>query len=611
VADLDLRAFLRRLEAAGELHRIKVEVDPVEEITIIQHRVLARSGPALLFERVKGSPYPLVSNLFGTRGRVAMAFGRPPAEIGGTLAGLAERLMPPTLAALWSERRALRGILHARLRDVAAGPILESIVEPPDLTRLPCLTCWPLDGGPFFTLPLVQTHDPVTGIGNLGIYRLQRFDATSTGLHWQIEKGGGFHFARSRELGRPLPISVILGGPPALTLAAIAPMPEGIDERLLAAYIMGSPLDVIRRESGHRIPAAAEFVIEGTVTPGDLRREGPFGDHLGHYSHSADFPVFRAKRLLSRRDAIYPATVVGKPPQEDYFIGEALQEMSIPLLKIVKPGIRDLWAYPETGFHPLAVLAVRERYEHEALKHAFGVLGEGQLSLTKVLIVVDEDVDVRDFRAVSRALRRHFDPATGLHLISPTAQDTLDFTGPAMNVGSRLILLAVRRDGREVRPVPPPSPAPGDVHEMIRSIGALGEGVLAVRVSAGAMGMTPAAAPGATACAVPSDAAHRIASLREALARHPAARQYPLQVLLSEDVPPDDPRLLLWGWFTRFDPHADLHPAGRVIRGNRLIFDAPVLFDATWKQGYRQPVAFDPEKEAAVERRWPKFGLPE
>jgi len=589
VADLDLRAFLRRLEAAGELHRVKVEVDPVEEITIIQHHVLARSGPALLFERVKGSPHPLVSNLFGAAGRVTAAFGRPPAELGGALVGLAERLMPPTLSALWSERRALRGVLHARLREVGAGPILESSVEPPDLTRLPCLTCWPLDGGPFFTLPLVLTHDPVTGVGNLGIYRLQRFDATSTGMHWQIEKGGGFHFARAAERGRPLAVSVVLGGPPALTLAAIAPMPEGIDERLLAAYIMGAPLEVIRRESGHRIPARAEFVIEGTVTPGDARREGPFGDHLGHYSHSADFPVFRARRLLARRGAIYPATVVGKPPQEDYFIGEALQEMSIPLLKIIKPGIRDLWAYPETGFHPLAVLSVRERYEHEALKHAFGVLGEGQLSLTKVLIVVNNEVDVRDFRAVSRAIRRHFDPASGLHLIAPTAQDTLDFTGPAMNVGSRLILIAVERDRRELRPSPPPPPRPGDLHNGIRSLSALGEGVLVARIAASAAKET----------------------IREALRRDPAAAAYPLQVLVSEDVPQDDPRLMLWGWFTRFDPVADLHPAGRALRGNRLIFEPPLLFDATWKEGYRRPVAFDPEKEAAVKRRWAEYGIPE
>lgn len=589
--DRDLRGFIRRLEVAGDLVRIGAEVDSNQEVTIIQHRVLARGGPALLFERVKGSAYPVVTNLFGTPRRVTAAFGRPPAEVGGALAALAERLLPPTPAALWAQRRSIWRALRTGLRTVRTGPVLDLVHEPPGLDRLPVLTCWPEDGGAFFTLPLVHTVDPATGAGNLGIYRLQRFDAASTGMHWQIEKGGGFHFARAEAAGRPLPVSVVLGGPPALTLAAVAPLPEGVDERLLASFLMGEPLRVLQRPSGHRVPADAEFVLEGTVTPGDVRREGPFGDHLGHYSHAADFPVFRVDRLLARRDAVYPATVVGKPPQEDFYIGEALQEMALPLLRLMKPGIADLWAYPETGFHPLAVLSVRERYRHEAMKQAFGVLGEGQLSLTKVLVVVDGDVDVRDFRAVSRAIRRHFDPAEGLHLIAPTAQDTLDFTGPSMNTGSRLILVAVGRPGRSeraVRPPPPPPPLPRDVHAGVAALAALGEGVLMAQV-----------APGASPAAV-----------RDALHRNEAARAYPLHVLVSADVPLDDPRLSLWGWFTRFDPVADIHPAGREVRGNRLILSPPITFDATWKEGYRRPVAFDPAKEAAVDRLWPRLGLP-
>ena len=191
--------------------------------------------------------------------------------------------MPPTLSAVWSERSKLWKVAQARLRTVRRGSILDECFSPARLDLLPCLTCWPLDGGPFFTLPLVHTVDPRTGAGNLGIYRLQRYDATSTGMHWQIEKGGGFHFQIAAERGEALPISVILGGPPALTIAAITPLPEGIDERLLAALLMGHPLDVIKRAgTGHRIPAAAEFVLEGSVTPGDERQEGPFGDHLGH-----------------------------------------------------------------------------------------------------------------------------------------------------------------------------------------------------------------------------------------------------------------------------------------------------------------------------------------
>jgi UbiD family decarboxylase len=585
----DLRSFLSLLEARGELVRVAGEVDPDQEITIIQHRVLAAGGPALLFERVKGSPYRLVSNLFGTPERVALAFGRPPAEIGGEVAGLAQRLMPPSVGAVWSARKTLWNLLGARLRAVRTGPVLEQVLEPPQLDRLPVLKCWPLDGGPFFTLPLVHTTDPRTGAGNLGIYRLQRFDDRCTGMHWQIEKGGGFHFQVACERGEPLPVSVFLGGPPALTLAAIAPLPEGIDERLLAALIMGRPLDVIRRPTtGHRIPAQAEFVLEGSVAPGELRQEGPFGDHLGHYSHSAPFPVLRVARLLARHDAIFPATVVGQPPQEDYFIGCALQEMTLPLLKLLHPAIADLWAYPETGFHPLAVAAVRERYPREALKHALAVLGDGQLSLTKVLIVVDSDVNVRRFTDVSRAVWENLAADEGLHLLAPTAQDTLDFTGPALNTGSRLILLATRGDGHQRRTLPPPAPpAPAAIAPGLRALAAVGAAFLVAQVARDAD--KPA--------------------IRAALATHPATRDYLFHVLVSEDVPVHDPSLVLWGWFTRFDPLADLYPARRTAEGNRLILHFPIAIDATWKPGYRQPVAFDPERAELVARRWASYGI--
>ena len=584
----DLRSFLAHLEARGELARVSAEVDPNQEVTILQHRTAAMDGPALLFERVKGSPYRMVTNLFGTRRRVEMAFGRPPGEIGELIATTARKLMPPTLSALWASRKPLRRLLRARMRTVRSGPVLQECVEPPRLDRLPCLTCWPLDGGPFFTLPLVHTVDPATGAGNLGIYRLQRFDETSTGMHWQIEKGGGFHFQRACELEQPLKVSVFLGGPPALTLAAIVPLPEGLDERLLAALMMGRPLDVIRRDSGHRIPATAEFVLEGTVTPGDVQEEGPFGDHLGHYSHSAGFPVFRVDRVLARSDAIYPATVVGKPPQEDYYIGEAIQEMTLPLLRMTRPAVTDLWAYPETGFHPLAVAAVRQRYQRETLKHALGVLGEGQLSLTKVLIVVDPDVNVRDFAAVSGAMWKHLDPAEGLHLLAPTAQDTLDFTGPAMNTGSRLILLAAGNGSPPLRNAPPADPpSPSDIHADVLGLTRLGEAVLVAQVR---------------------DGGDREA-IRQALVAHPICGRYLLHVLVSPDVPLDDPRMILWGWFTRFDPLADLHPARREAAGNRMILHVPIAIDATWKPGYRQPVAFDPDVERRVDANWDTYGI--
>jgi len=588
---VDLRAFLSHLEQTGDLARISIRVDPNQEMTIIQHRVMANDGPALLFENVAGSPYRVVTNLFGTRRRTRLVFGGDPAELGQRVLRLSRILMPPSVKGILKARRDLLALSTARLRKVGNGPLLETVSHSPDLNRLPVLVCWPDDGGPFFTLPLVHTTDPENGTGNLGIYRLQRFDGSSTGMHWQIEKGGGFHYHKAAAMNRPLPVSVVLGGPPALIAAAVAPLPEGIDERLLAAYMMNRPLDVIaRKTTGHRVPARAEFVLEGSVTPGDMQWEGPFGDHFGHYSHAADYPVFRVHRVLARKDAIYPATVVGKPVQEDFYIGEALQEMTLPLLKMIRPAVVDLWAYAETGFHSLAVMSVAERYPKEALKHTLGMLGEGQVSLTKVMITVDHRVNVRDMVAVSRALWRHLDAKTGIFLLAPTAQDTLDFTGPAMNTGSRLILMATD-SGQPIRgDAPHHLPEPVDLHPDVLETAALGPAFLMVKVK---------------------DACRDTEPVRRALIRHVAAGDYLFHIIVSEDVPLNDPTLMLWGWFTRFDPLADLYPAGRTVTGNRLIFDFPIAIDARWKTGYPKPVEFNPDVEKRVDHMWKSLGLPE
>jgi len=585
----DLRSFIDALEKRGELVRVKAEVSSDQEITIIQHKVLAAGGPALLFENVKGSPYRLVSNLYGTPERVQMVFGdRNPVEIGEELASMKDEMMPPSVSKLWNRRATIKTALDMRMKTVRSGPILETLHEPANLMELPVLKCWPLDGGHFFTLPLVHTADPETGVGNLGMYRMQRYDDASTGMHWQIEKGGGFHFQQATALGQPLPISVALGGPPALTLAAITPLPEGVDERMFAALILGKPLEVLHRKTtGHRISSQVEFLIEGSVTAGDVRHEGPFGDHLGHYSHSADFPVFRVDRVLARKDAIFPATVVGKPPQEDFYIGNVLQEMCIPFLKMLKHAVVDLWSYAESGFHPLAAMAVKQRYGREALKHAFGILGEGQLSLTKVLMVLDDDVNVRDFYAVSRALREHLDPLDGVHLIAPTAQDTLDFTGPAINFGSRLLLLANKGKNSPLRLAPPPPPRPLEVHPGIRDLRAFGEGVLMVQVSKG----------------------WNRDEIKKSLEGHPVAKQYILQVVVSDDVDIHDDMMALWGWFTRFDPYKDIHPAKRELQGNKMVLHFPLLIDATWKEGYRLPVEFDPDIEQRVNDKWDSYGI--
>ena len=394
----DLRTFIDRLRRDGDLAVIEAPVDPVLEAAEIHRRVIAASGPALLFTNVTGASFPLVTNLFGTARRAELAFGTRPLQLIRRLVELAETLLPPTPAKLWGARDVAGALVGIGLRSRPRAPLTEVVTGDVRLDRLPAVTCWPEDGGPFITLPLVYTEHPERPGHNLGMYRLQVHDARSTGMHWQIGKGGGFHYAAAEARGEALPVTVFLGGPPALMLAAIAPLPENVPELMLASLIAGHRLPVVGGMGPHRLLGSAEFALMGSVAPRVRRPEGPFGDHYGYYSLAHDYPVFAVDRMAHRRDAIYPATVVGKPRQEDFFIGDLLQELLSPLFPLVMPGVLDLWSYGETGYHSLGAAVVRQRYAREAMASAFRILGEGQLSLTKFLLVTDERVDLKDFR---------------------------------------------------------------------------------------------------------------------------------------------------------------------------------------------------------------------
>ena len=277
--------------------------------------------------------------------------------------GLAEKMKSPSLGTLLGSAGELARLRGMKPKLVGGGPVRE-VDEAPNLERLPVLTCWPDDGGPFFTFPLVHTKSPRDGSLNVGIYRMQRFGPAETGMHWQIGKGGGYHHFEAEDEGKPLPVAVALGGDPALMLAAMMPLPEGLSEAAFVGLLRGAPLELSRgRTVDVPVPARAEFVLEGEVAAGERRTEGPFGDHFGHYSAAAPFPVFRVKRVSRRRDAIYPAIVVGKPPQEDGFMGNAVQELLGPLIRLPHPEIRDLWTYEATGFHHLLVASSEERFE--------------------------------------------------------------------------------------------------------------------------------------------------------------------------------------------------------------------------------------------------------
>jgi UbiD family decarboxylase len=392
----DLRAYIELLRAENEVVAIDAEVDPRLEAVEIHRRVIAAGGPALLFRRMKGSAFPAVTNLFGTARRIELAFGSRPRGLIERLARLPETLFPPTPARLWGQRDLLPPLLRAGLRRVNGGAVLAHAERPPRLGRLPVLTTWKKDGGPFLSLGLVYTEHPDGRGHNLGLYRMQVYNDATTGMHWQIGKGGGFHHAAAEARNESLPVVVFLGGPPALILSAIAPLPENVPEMLLASLLLGRRLQITTTErSPLPLAAGAEFALVGRVPAGERRAEGPFGDHYGYYSLTHQYPVFHVEALYHRQEPVYPATVVGKPRQEDFFLGDYLQELLSPLFPVAMPAVRDLWSYGETGYHALSAAVVHQRYKREAMGAAFRILGEGQLSLTKFLLVLDRACDLR------------------------------------------------------------------------------------------------------------------------------------------------------------------------------------------------------------------------
>lgn len=577
----DLPAFIRALESSGQLKRISVEVDPALEITEIATRVVKSGGPALLFERVKGSPYPVAINLFGSEKRMELALGRAPAEIGEELFQAAESFMPPTLGALWRHRGLLWRATKMSPRIVPRGPATE-ISESPDLDKLPILTCWPKDGGRFFTLPLVITVDPA-GKSNVGMYRLHAFDNSTTGMHIQIERGGGAHYAQWEALKKPMPVAVVLGGDPITMLTSILPLPENMDELAFASFLRGKQVPLVQLSNGVRAPADAEFILEGFVPPGERRMEGPFGDHFGHYSRAAPYPVFHIQKIHRRSRPIYPATVVGIPPQEDKFMGNAVNEMLIPLLRAMRPELVNLWTYQEAGFHNLAVASVKQRYAKEAIKTALGLMGQGQMSLTKIVILVDPAVNVRSFSAVLDAVRNNFDPAEDFILIPGTAQDTLDFTSFKMNLGSKMILDATGGKKPVSRP-PAPAQGPTPDGEIVGSK-TLRDSLLVVQVKGAGRPVI------------------------ERLVKDPTWAGFPLIAAVSEDVPLEDEERLIWGIFTRFDCARDLVPAVAQIDGAWPKLSGPLGIDATWKPGYPEPLVMDHSIVERVNGLWKEFGL--
>jgi 4-hydroxy-3-polyprenylbenzoate decarboxylase len=435
----NLRAFLGFLEERGELVRIREPVDAFLEITEIADRTTKGGGPALLFENVRGSSLPVAINVYGSEQRMAWALG---AEHIDAVVERIEKLIKMAPPESFHDKLRLlprlKEIADLMPRRVKQGPCQDEVIEPPTLAHLPLLTCWPQDGGPFITLGAVITRHPETGVRNVGVYRMQKYDDRTTGMHWQIHKVGAQHYRVAQELGKSVEVAVVIGGPPVLPFAATAPLPEDLDEIAFASFLHGHGLDMVRcRTVDLEVPAEAEIVLEGYVKPGDLRPEGPFGDHTGYYTPITDFPVFHLTAVTQRRDPIYQTTVVGRPPQEDGFLGWATERLFLPAIRMALPEVVDLKLPVEACFHNLAIVSIKKRYPGHAAKVMHALWGLGQMSFCKCIIVVDHDVDVQNPGEVVWRVANNIDARRDI-VFSDGPVDQLDHAAPRPLVGSKM-----------------------------------------------------------------------------------------------------------------------------------------------------------------------------
>lgn len=566
------------------------------EITEIADRLVKSGGPALLFERVVGKDFPVAIGLFGTRERTAFALG---VEDLDELAQKVARLLAlspgrgglSALMGLLPKLPLLRGFFPRRVR---RAPVQEVVLkgEAVDLTRLPVLKCWPLDGGPFLTLPLVITQDPETGELNLGMYRMQVLDRRSTAMHWQLHKVGRRHLEKAKKLGKKLPVAVALGGDPVLTYAATAPLPPlpGVSEFHLAGFLRGAPIELARGVTVDLpVPAEAEIVLEGYIDPEEpLVEEGPFGDHTGFYTPVDLYPRFHVTAITHRRGAIYPATIVGVPPMEDAYLIEATERLFLPAIRLVLPEVADYHMPPEGVAHNWVNVALRKEYPGQAYKVAYGMLGLGQMMFAKVIVAVDEEVPVKPgFSALQKALSHALPGRDTLLLRGPI--DVLDHSSRAFAYGGKLLIDGTRKLPEEG----------GEAPFTLRAHSALPQDpeVLDQRQWPGVWGV-----------ALKKERPFQALALAERLLRHPESAGIRLLLLADHDTALT-PEELLWAVLNNIDPERD----ARVMPG----VEGPVLvLDGTRKlpeEGFNrvwpERIRMDPKVRALVEARWEEYGL--
>ena len=447
----DLGEFVEKLEKAGELRRVKTQVDVDLEIAEILRRVMYANGPAILFENVKNYNIPVLGNAFGSLKRLEIGLETDDfTQIGQRIVDMTKMDIP---SGLFDKIRKLPEL--SKMTDVApklqkSGPVTEIFEDSPSFEKIPILKTWYKDAGRFITFGLVATRHPETDIRNLGVYRMQILDKTHALMHWQKHKRGAHHYDIKKDKGDKIEVAIVIGGDPATVFSAVSPVPEGLDKYLFAGIVRKTGIKTVKCKTVDlEVPANAELVLEGYVDPSDIRMEGPFGDHTGYYTPPEPYPTFTLTGMMRREKPIYLTTIVGKPILEDAFIGKVIERSFLPLIKMFQPEVVD-FSMPASGwFQGIAIISMKKRYPGQAKKVMMGLWGLGQLALTKIFIVVDEDVNVHDVNDVIWALTTRADAARDIIIINNTPTDTLDPASPLLNLGSKLGIDATQKTKEE------------------------------------------------------------------------------------------------------------------------------------------------------------------
>lgn len=600
---LSLKEFLIYLDSIGELQRVKIQVDPELESSEIAIRALKQDKGALLFENPRGSKFPLAMNILASERRIEHALGCHPDELGEKVINFFEEIIPLRFKTINKNKDLLKRIIFT-IPKKGRG-FSQQIVGQAKLSHLPIQKCWPNDGGRFITLGEVFTYDPIKNKRNVGIYRMHVFNDETTGMHWQIQKGGGFHYFQAQKLKQDLEVAVVIGTDPLILLASVAALPEGIDEIMFAGFLSGKRVKLTNGKTiSIYVPAYAEFILEGKVSYNETKLEGPFGDHFGHYSAAANFPVFKLCTITHRKNPVYPGTIVGKPPMEDKFLGDATQKILGPLIRLIHPEIKSLWAYYEAGFHNLLVLSIEQRYTKEAVKTALSIIGEGQLSLTKCVITVSSDVNPRDWNAVLKEIKNNFDPHFDFVMIPNVPLDTLDFSSYTMNLGSKMILDACKKtrnnnkNDRNKLNLKNLNDIIYSKDNRIIEINCIEETLLIIKINSEIFQQSQ------TVILSEKSVGREIL---EKLITIPELSEFKMIAIVSEDVDIYNKESYIWGIFTRFDCARDVLFKEQKLFGIVPNYQGVMGIDASWKPGYPEPLVMDENIVKLVDEKWNKY----